>query len=317
LAVVGGRIGTFTLSLDFELAWGSWQRDSVAVEVFATGAECALALERLAREYDFAFTWAVVSALHDLTIEQLQSAQPHDSVAVLRPGLGPFRQALPSVGTILRAPDAWLAPHVVDAIRSSPVRHDVGSHSYFHAAPTTAAGLARDLAASRKSLGQARLESLVYPRDQVLFPEVVAGAGLTSYRSAGASWYLRKTGKPHGFGKVAHTLDQVLGRPAGLASVQGGRPAVIGSSAILTLRTGARRRIPYRLVRRRFVQPLYDAAATGGLYHLWTHPWNLALPASDALLLLEDVCAAAKSLVDAGKLRVQTMAELARGGDRA
>lgn len=311
-----GRVGTFTLSLDLELAWGSWQRN-IPKSVFAQGASCALALERLSRELAFPFTWAIVTAVHDLDLTELDSVAATESVAVLRPDLGPFHQTLPTVGEIKRDPDAWLAPQVVQALRSSPVSHDLGTHTYFHATPSTGEGLLRDLAASRKALGCERLESIVYPRDEVAFPEVLDAAGLSNYRSTGVAWYFRKSGKPERWGRVGHTLDQALGRAPQLATVQGSRPAVVQSSAILTLRTGIRRKIPYRIIRRRFLRPLQTAVETGGLYHLWTHPWNLALPASDALLLLEDVCQAAKRLVDAGDLQVQTMADLAHAAEHA
>ncbi len=156
------------------------------------------------------------------------------------------------------------------------------------------------------------MSSIVYPRDEVRFPEAVHEAGLTSYRSTGESWHFRSTGKPRRLGRLAHTLDQLVGRPAPLATVRGHGPVAIGSSGILTLRSGLRRRIPYRVIRSRFIKPLHEAAASRGLYHLWTHPWNLALPDSDALILLEDVCATANLLVERWDLQVLTMAEVAR-----
>lgn len=303
------RRGTFTLSLDVELAWGSWQRPHIPSTVFAQGAECALAVERISRECRFPFTWAVVSALHDLTFEELGSVGDNESVAVLRPGLGPFKEPLPTVGMVRRNPDAWLAPRVVEALRNSPVEHDLGSHTYFHSTPSTAEGLIRDLEASRAALGGG-LASLVYPRDRVAFEHTIPQAGLTNYRAPGTAWYFRE-GKARGLGRVNHTLDQAIGRTAPGANVHGKDPVAISSSTILTLRTGIRRRIPYRVIRRRFVRPLRAAVSTGGLYHLYTHPWNLALPSSDALMLLEDICQEAKQLVDAGDLRVRTMAALA------
>jgi hypothetical protein len=57
---------------------------------------------------------------------------------------------------------------------------------------------------------------------------------------------------------------------------------------------------------------LDDAVEQGGIYHLWTHPWNLAIPGSDAFELLVEVLQRAATLRDQGDIDVLTMDQACR-----
>jgi hypothetical protein len=48
------------------------------------------------------------------------------------------------------------------------------------------------------------------------------------------------------------------------------------------------------------------------MFHLWTHPWNLSIPGSDAFELLADALGEVADRRDRGDLDVVTMAEAAR-----
>lgn len=303
--------GIFTLSLDLELAWGSWQRTRVPAEAFVGGAHFARKLDALAQELSMAFTFAIVGAVKGLSLTEIEGLETITPVNVVRPELGPFQERLPTVGQIRDAPERWLAPDVVDDLISSPAGHDIGSHTYFHSVPATREGFIADVRACRTSFGTATgVRSLVFPRNAMRHEDALGDADILVYRgkTLGASGHIG--GSLSVAARVWHTAEQVFGRRAGLATIERESPALLTSSAILTLRTGLRRRIPMAVLRRRFVRPLQDAARSGGIYHLWSHPWNLALPDSDAFELLGEVCSAAAALRNRGDMEILTMTQL-------
>jgi hypothetical protein len=308
---LGGRIvptgpGVFTLSLDLELAWGSWSRGSFSMDTFAGGSWMARRVDDRCRELRLPATWAVVGAMFDLANAELAEVDPESSVSVLRPHLGPYVDPLPTVGHVLAAPHAFLDPELVHELSASSAGHELGTHTYFHATPTTATGLVADVIACRAAT-PSPVRTLVYPRDAVKHVSALPAAQINQYRAPGAAHYFQKTGKPAGMGRVAHTIDQFLGRPAPLVDVRPGAVVAVPGSGVLTLRYGLRRRIPIRSVRRRFLRPLEHAARTGGVYHLTTHPWNLALPRSDAFDVLGEVLGRAAELRDVGDIEVLTI----------
>ena len=126
------------------------------------------------------FTWAVVAALFDLRTDELHSAPDGLSVGVLRPMLGPFRQRLPTVGRVLGAPEAFLDPALMDRLVESPVGHELATDTYFHALPTTAAGLQADVQACRRAMTRRPLSTIVYPRETASTSwGALPGAGVT------------------------------------------------------------------------------------------------------------------------------------------
>jgi hypothetical protein len=302
---------TFTLSLDLELGWGSWSSGKFSDETYAGGSRYARQIDDLSRDLDLPFTWAIVGALFDLSIGELSGVPPALSVGALRPMLGPYRQPLPTVGRVLAAPEAFLDRPLVQRLAESPAGHELGTHTYFHACPSTAAGLQTDVEACRRAMTQHETRTIVFPRDAVQHVEVLPAAGVDQYRDRPEAPYYSE-GRSAAMARVRHTLDQALGRPARMAKARPGAVTAYSSSAVLTLRYGARRHIPLRALRRRFLQPLDDAVRRGGIYHLWTHPWNLAIPGSDGFGLLSEVCHRAAQLRDRGDLDVLTMRDVCR-----
>lgn len=305
------RPGCFIISFDLELAWGSWSRQRFSMETFAAGADAARRIDDLCARLEVPATWAVVGALRGLSPGDLEGLAGEASVGATRPDLGPYNDPLPSVELVRRHPDAFFAPDLVEQLLTSSASHEIAGHTFFHAVPTTADGMVADLAACSATLDdRAPLETIVYPRDAIGHVQALERGGIRQYRGTGSATYLAQ-GKPRGWGRVQHTLDQAVGRPASLVTIGTGSPTCVPSSAVLTLRYGLRRRIPRGRLHHRFLQPLETAAATGGTYHLWTHPWNLAIPGSDAWDLLEAVLERAVELRAAGSLEVATIGQAA------
>lgn len=300
--------GAFLLSLDLEMAWGSWQRQRFPRETFAAEPDIAAALDDLAVEQRAPFTFGVVGALAGLVERDFNQLDPDATVDAAVPALeGRYASgSLPTVRQVLASPGQWFAGPTVRRLRDSPAAHELCSHTFFHALPSSARDMIDDIAETRSTVSP-ELSSLIFPRDRLHFLEALSSAGVDTVRGTGESRYFRQTGKPCRLGRLAHLADQVVGRPAPLSKVHTGRPVQVTTSAYLTLREGVRRKIPMASLRRRFLTPLWRARDSGGMYHLWTHPWNLAVPRSDAMSLLTEVVVEAARLRDAGDLQILTI----------
>lgn len=302
---------TFILSLDVEMAWGSWRSGSYDWEAFSAEPSVCAELDQLAIELGTPFTFGLVGAIEYLNADVLSPFADSDLIDVTCPPLAGNYGAdqLPTVGAVSRGLEYWASSGLSDRIRRSPVGHEVCSHSFFHAIPTSPEALVRDVEESRSVIGP--FDSLIFPRDDLKLVSALSKARILQYRGTGEQSYMR-TGKPSKAGKAIHLAEQSVGRPAPLSRYVAGNPGCLTTSAYLTLRTGIRRRIPRASIKRRFVQPLRNAVARGGNYHLWTHPWNLALPGSDGFDMLADIVSEAAKLQDRGDLRVVTMAQFAQ-----
>jgi hypothetical protein len=304
------RGATFTLSLDVEMAWGSWRSGRWPWEAFAAEPDVVRRLDEMATSLGLPMTFGVVGALAGVQVSQLRDLDPTLGIDVAFPELAGAYPAgsVPLVGQLTARPESWLDQTVIPRLRSSPAGHEVCSHTFFHALPRSADRLPQDVAVTRRAVGD--VSSLIFPKDSIDFVASLPSAGVNAYRGTGESAYMRARGKPRRIGRLTHLVEQAVGRPAPLAQVVSGSVTCLTTSAYLTLRTGIRRRIPARALRKRFITPLYEAVRCRGNYHLWTHPWNLALPGSDGLDLLGEVLTTAAALQDRGDLMVRTMRQL-------
>ena len=304
------RSASFTLSLDVEMAWGSWRDGKWPEAAFEAEPAVVKQLDALAVANRTPFSFGVVGALAGIVEAKLRSTEPSAGIDVIFPDLAGryYPGTIPTVGRILENPGMWLSSEVVGQLRVSTAGHEVCSHSFFHTLPRTGTDMVADVKATREALGD--FSSLIFPKDGAGFLDALENADVTTYRGTGESRYMRNSGKPRHVGRIVHLLDQAIGRPAPLAQRRSNNVTCLTTSAYLTLRTGVRRRIPAQVLRRRFITPLHEAVRQQGNYHLWTHPWNLALGGSDGFELLAEVITTASDLQQRGDLRVKTMRQL-------
>ena len=92
----------------------------------------------------------------------------------------------------------------------------------------------------------------------------------------------------------------------------------IPGSMLFLHRTGARRAVLRSARLRKARAGLQRAVDTGGVFHLWTHPFNLASDQPFMLGVLEAILREATEMRDRGELVIEPMAavadRLANGG---
>lgn len=298
--------GVFTVSLDTELAWGSFDRDGVARygDAYRRTPKTVERLCDLFAEHDVAATWALVGHLLD------DCEGRHDD---LPEPLSSWLADAPCSTGVDRS--LWYRPDLLETIRDCAADQEVGLHGYSHLplgdSSRTAADA--DLGAAVEAAEAAGLDptAFVFPRNRVGHVDLLAEHGLAVYRARDARWYERAPVTGPGR-RLLRFADEAAGTtpPTVVPSVGDGVVAVPGSQVLRTGR-GAWRHTPDGTGVRRATAGLDRAAETGRVFHLWCHPFNVAAAPDAALSTLSEVLEHADRLRERGDLEVRTMGEVA------
>lgn len=295
--------GIFTVSLDFELYWGT--RDHRSLGAYGAnvlgGREAIPRILSLFERFGIHATWATVGLVFFDGPKDAQPFLPLPRPEYMRAELSPYRE-LERVEKGEVPKEYFFAPALVEKIRSTPGQ-EIGSHTFSHyyclesgqTREAFAADAAAIQAAARKKLGT-EIRSLVFPRNQTSdsYCELSREAGIRAFRGNPRSWlYEAKAEEDETLvrrglrlldsyvnltGHHAHRLQDLKRRD--LADVRASRFLRPYSRKLRALE-------PLRL--RRIRDDLTHAARTGGLYHLWWHPENFGKNADQNLEFLTRV----------------------------
>ena len=307
-------LGTFALTFDTELIWGSFDHTSPErFEQRYPGVRDVIRslLDLLAR-YDVAATWAIVGHLYLSSCRRDASGLAHPEL--VRPGQrwrpGDWYAADPC--TSLAAAPLWYGPDIVDMIQECRVPQEIGCHSFSHILygdpDLDTAAVDADLAACLE-LARARgitLRSFVFPRNVEGHHEALARHGFRAFRGADPNAI---AGWPRPLARPAHLAMHGLGLTPPVSRPTEALPGLwnIPGSTLFLHRTGIRRAVTRRARVRRAAAGLEAAVREGAVFHLWTHPFNIASDAPTLLGVLEEILQHAVRLRDAGRLRIETM----------
>lgn len=313
------RRGVFTLSLDFELVWGS--RDltedpsALVDEARITREQVFEPLLAMLEDRDIQATWATVGHLFlggaTRGPDGLHPGHPPPAHAWRR---RPWFEEVPA-GTESEHP-AWYGGTLVDRLVAS--RQEVASHSFSHpifgdpgcSRETADAELARCVAlAADRGIA---LRSFVFPRNVAGHIDLLAAHGFTCWRPVEPSWSSHP-GIPKPVSRAAHLAEVALGcTPPTVVPVRDrhGLWQLAGSATFLPAH-GIRRAIPMRQRVRRAVRGIDRAVSERRVSHLYLHPINFAAAPSRMLGALARVLDAAVARRAAGELDVLSMGQVA------
>ena len=288
--------GKLTISIDLELAWGFW--DILAPEILrlSQSAERRICdkLLQLFDRYHVPVTWAVVAAVLDRT-----SAKG-------RPG----NEA------------SWYAPDIIDRIRAAKTPHEIGSHGGHHLYydRMTAAEADADLAFIKQVHrdNDLALDSFVFPRNAIGHLDLLAHAGLRTFRGPDTGWVRIAPALGARAGKAVTFADKILPLPPTPARAQrNGGLVDIPGSMLLPGRDGVRRFILPQVSRAKLAMGLAWARRSGETFHFWFHPCNFYYRADEQFATLEWFLARAAAEASRGRVELCTMASYApRAPDR-
>jgi hypothetical protein len=306
------------LTLDTELIWGSFHHMSTArfSSAYPDVRSTIEGILGLLERYEVAATWAVVGHLYLDECHRDASGMAHPEMPHPQQSWWPRDWFALDPCTDRGKDPLWYGPDILDLLQGARVAQEIGSHSFSHAlygdARMSRAAVDADLAAcvalaSKRGL---TLRSFVFPRNSEGHHEALKAAGFTAFRGADPTPFSRD---PRPRARAARLLTHVVGAEPPVSPPSERLPGLwnMPGSSLFMHRAGARRMIPRWARVRRAVAGLRRAQQTGGIFHLWTHPFNVANDPPYLLGVLDEILRVAVEARDAGGLDIETMGSLA------
>ncbi len=313
--------GAFTLSLDFELIWGSLDLAGPKALAPAVRFEREVVIERLLlllEEFEIPSTWLVLGHLFLGRCDK-RNGIAHPEIVRPRHAWHPddwFRHdPCASEGS---AP-LFYGRSLVERIAGSRVPQEIGAHSFSHVifgdpgcSRDTAEGEVTETLRAAGELGL-RPRSFAFPRNSVGHLDVLARHGFTCYRGPGLTWYERggiaEQGGRARSRRLAHIWDVALARtpPVVLPEREASGLWNLPGSMIYFPMHGVRRYVPLSRRVKRALRGLEAAERTRRVFHLWFHPTNLAAGSEAMFLGLRQILGAVRALREQGRIEVLGM----------
>jgi peptidoglycan/xylan/chitin deacetylase (PgdA/CDA1 family) len=286
--------GKLTISIDLELAWGFWDILTPDILRLSEAAErpiCDKLLELFDR-YHIPVTWAVVAGVLDRA-----SAQG-------RPG----NEA------------SWYAPEIIERIRAAKTSHEIGSHGgrhvYYDRMSVVEAAEDLEFVKQIHRENSLALDSFVFPRNAVGHLDLLARAGLRTFRGPDTGWVRLAPKLGSRAGKLVTFADKILPLPPAPARARRRDGLVdIPGSMLLPGRDGARRFILPAVSRAKLAMGLAWARRSGETFHFWFHPCNFYYRAEEQFATLDWFLARAAEEARRGRIAICTMGSYAPRAD--
>lgn len=304
--------GTFTISLDTELAWGTFDTKNGCDpyrEAYLRGPEIVNRLCVLFEQYDISATWAVVAHL----FEDCDGHQDFPTVDF--DWIDEWYGELPCESGVER--EMWYSPTILESIKTCSPGQDIGLHGYTHlilghpSCPQRAAE--RELSAAVAVLEDHGISpsSFVFPRNQIGHLDVLENSDIDVYRGYDDIWFERWQ-LPRYLRKPFRFANEVLSwtPPVVTPRVNNGLVEIPGSQAFRPFHDGWEY-APGRTRFRRAKKGLDTAAETGKIFHLRFHPFDLGFDLDRLLDSLQDIFRYADMLRDENRLEIRSLSEIA------
>ena len=301
--------GVFTFSLDFELAWGTRGRPRAEqAPPFLDGTRDAVhGLLSLFEQHGVSGTWAMVGGL----FLRSRDSRRH-------PWLNAAEFADIPIGNAQSHPH-WYAEDILERLISCRVPQDLGCHTLTHlfvdASGRSRAALQRELERFLELFEELRLDrprSFIFPKAGMAHFDVVADAGFLAYRGPEDKWFESLPGELTS--AACRVVDAKLGAAPCIRKPRhvNRQLWMIPSSQFYSPFLSVGRHVSVEARVRKAIRGLRRAAATGGVFHLWTHPFNLGVRTDELLEGIDRILAEAARLRDEGQLDVLSMRQIAK-----
>ncbi|RDU36036.1 polysaccharide deacetylase [Neobacillus piezotolerans] len=319
------RIGTFIISLDFELFWGVhdvYEKKDYEENVRGAHAVVVSLLDLFSR-YKIHATWAIVGMIYFENMKQLKKMIPATKPSYSQKRLSSYyyMETHPIGESDL---NLFFAPHLVERIASAPFQ-EVATHTFSHyyclEEGQTLEQFSCDLRTARE-LNRKRgweIKSIVFPRNQVddEYLKECKRLGMAAYRGNEESWaYRMESSERRRYAKRAFRLfdryipifGQHTFRP--IAGEDSSIPVNIRASRYLA-KVSERLKLLEGLRLKRIKGEMTYAAKSGEAYHLWWHPHDFGGNIRDNVGFLEEILKHFEYLRRTYGFRSRNMIELA------
>lgn len=276
------RAGVFTISLDFELIWGTLDKPkwrSMRAICQEEREDIIGSLLALFHEYSVSATWCTVGHLF---LAGCRRDRGYAHPEVRRPRLGGDPRFEHDPCTSEAESPLFYGRSLVLQIMRCPTPQEIGAHSFSHlifpsSTRETANSELKAFEAAASQLG-IRAESFVFPRNQVAHLDLLPRYGFRVFRGPGTDWHQRvaKRGLRH---RLSHLSDVLLASTPATVLPEWNQAGLwdVPGSMLYTPSFGLRRFIPASLRVMRARKGLAEAAKTRRIFHLWFHPCDVVV----------------------------------------
>ena len=312
--------GVFTISIDFELIWGTLDLFGPGRFRKACEVERSVVIDRLLDlfvEFNISATWCV---LGHLLLERCSNEAGGKHPEIVRPAhswhSGDWFDDDPT-GSEASTP-IFYARSLVDKIRGCSVPQEIGCHSFSHvifgdsgcSRATADSEVAACVRAGRE-LG-IEMRSFAFPRNEVGHLDVLKEHGFVSYRGPEPQWYEGKN-RPAILRRLGHLWDVIAAATPPVVLPERSESGLwnIPGSMIYFPMHGLRRHVPVSRRVKRAIKGLNAAVARRRVFHLWFHPTNFADETEAMFSGLRKILERAAALRASNQLAVLPMGALA------
>lgn len=311
--------GAFIISLDTELAWGSFDKglNNLQIEDFKNTRKCIDKLLELLDKYNILATFAFVGHLM-LSECHIKNGIKHEKI--VRPNFEWYKKDwfTDDPCTNITQDPIWYGADILSKVKKSRLRHEIASHSFSHVIFGDK-GCTKECADSDISNcinvaenNDLRLESFVFPRNSEGHKDILKKYGFSVYRGNGNEWYKKIKNKL--IRRIFHIFDDVFA-----ISPKTSVPYIdeynmwncVGNMLYLS-RSGFRKYIPIKTRVIKAKKGIDKAVRNKEVFHLWFHPFNLASDPQGLLNGLEEIFKYVNKYVNEGKLESITLGHVSQ-----
>ncbi|WP_075352567.1 polysaccharide deacetylase family protein [Algoriphagus marinus] len=290
----------FTISLDFELLWGIFDKVGTKYRVDYFSKTRALIPEMLDlfAENQIAVTWATVGMLFAENEEEWRSYSPANLPSYRDKSLSAYEW---TKANGIR-PEVHFAPELIKKVLDTPLQ-ELGSHTFAHyytlMRGQSPEQFREDLRATQKIAQDkfgVKMNSLVFPRNHIneLYLPICLEEGYTQVRSNPKNWFWQETQHEDLSKKWFRSADCFfpIGKRTSFQKEElvkfRNEPLLIPASRIL--RPYSKANALFNSVRlTRVKNEMSIAAKKSEVYHLWWHPHNFGTDPEGALSELKAI----------------------------
>lgn len=298
--------GLFTISLDFELHWGGFEKWPLEQyrQYFLNTREVIPKMLELFEKHQVHVTWATVGMLFHESKQQLLQNSPALKPTYEQQQLSAYRFIdSVGIGADERDDPFHFAPSLVRQIVATP-HQELGTHTFAHyycnEAGQTLDQFREDIRAAKRVAANygITLRSLVFPRNQFndQYLKACYDEGITSVRSNPLDWFWKidSTQSESMWKRLNRGADAYL--PVGkkntylLSSLPAtdGQPLCIPASRLLRPYNPKEMFLNSMKVDR-IKSEMSRAGARGEVYHLWWHPHNFGSFPVQSIAALQEI----------------------------
>lgn len=308
--------GVFTISLDFELIWGTLDLYGPGRFIETCRRE-RIVVERLLdlfAEFEVSATWCTVGHLF-LGECSRNHGNSHPEIVRPSPEWVPHEWFSHDPGGTEASHPVFYGRGLIEKIRACAVPQEIGCHTFSHVIlgdPGCSRATAESELAACVKLAEElgiQMRSFVFPRNRVGHRDVLRAFHFTSYRSPEPQWYEKWPGAVKRAGHLFNVLaatEPPVGLPERDSEGLWHTPA---SMLWFPMKPG-RLYNPVAFTVKRAKKGLDAAVRRNRVFHLWFHPTDMAEDTERMLNGLRAVLEHARALRNRGDLQVLPMGEL-------